>query len=198
MEYKNPTPVAVCLIPVLAHREVALLSIVRNNEPSKGFLAFPGGYVEEGETAQAAAARELLEETGMLTRADQWTLVDSKTNAKNRMLLFCLFHRVLSYAEYQGLVNAQAHDLTEVAGFGLVSEDKMIPPLEPGDRKDFLGFPLHVEAAREFFHRQRLSQERARNAARVVLERLADRGDIDEQTQAEMLSEVAQLVNNHC
>lgn len=199
MEYRNPTPVAVCLIPVRLplHREIALMCIVRNNEPAKGLLAFPGGYVEEGETAQAAAARELLEETGMRTTADQWKLTDSKTNAKNRILLFCQFHRTLSCAEYKDLVKLEAHDPAEVAGFALLTEDKVVPPMEPGERKDYVGFPLHVEAARQFFSRKRQAQERARNAARAVLERLADRGDIDEQTQDEMLSEVAQLVLLH-
>jgi len=197
MDYKNPTPVAVCLIPVQVHREIVLLCIIRNNEPAKGLLAFPGGYVEEGETAQAAAARELLEETGMRTTVDQWTLVDSKTNAKNRMLLFCLFHRALSLSEYQALVTSFGHNPAEVAGFSLLSEYHLVPPPEPGDRKDFLGFPLHVEAARDFFNRRRQALERARNAACAVLERLADRGDIDEQTQAEMQSEVAQLLHGN-
>src|SRR5690606_32027626 len=106
-------------------------------------------------------------------------------------------HRTLSHVEYTDLVQAGAHNPAEVAGFALMTEDMVVPPAEPGERKDFLGFPLHVAAARDFFRRNRMAQERARNAARAVLERLADRGDIDEQTQAEMLAEVAQLVHLH-
>ncbi len=42
-----------------------LLLIKRGKEPSKGLYAFPGGRVEAGETAEQAARREVLEETGL-------------------------------------------------------------------------------------------------------------------------------------
>ncbi|SNT72848.1 NUDIX hydrolase [Paracoccus seriniphilus] len=37
----------------------------RRNPPDAGLWGFPGGHVETGETALAAASRELLEETGV-------------------------------------------------------------------------------------------------------------------------------------
>ncbi|MBB93666.1 MAG: NUDIX hydrolase [Rhodobacteraceae bacterium] len=37
----------------------------RRKEPDAGLWGYPGGHVELGETALAAAARELLEETGV-------------------------------------------------------------------------------------------------------------------------------------
>lgn len=196
MDFKNPTPVAVNLIPVHFPRpgQFALLCIIRNNEPAKGLLAFPGGYVEEGETAQAAAARELHEEVGMKTEAHQWTLVDSKTNAKNRMLLFCEFNRALTYSEYQLITKARAHDPAEVAGFALLTEEKLNDLTDAAGNANALGFPLHVQAARDYFARVRQAKERSEKAARAILERLVDRGDIDEQTQEEVLTEVANLV----
>jgi 8-oxo-dGTP diphosphatase len=42
-----------------------LLLIRRKNEPFKGCYAFPGGFVEVGETTESAALRELKEETGL-------------------------------------------------------------------------------------------------------------------------------------
>ena len=48
----------------LKHGETLLL-VKRANEPAKDQWAFPGGRVERGEKLEAAARRELKEETGM-------------------------------------------------------------------------------------------------------------------------------------
>lgn len=51
------------------------LFIRRANEPFKGMLALPGGLVEEDETVEHAATRELKEETALRVREDQLRLI---------------------------------------------------------------------------------------------------------------------------
>ncbi|WP_425010644.1 NUDIX hydrolase [Paracoccus alkanivorans] len=43
-----------------------VLLVRRRNPPDAGLWGFPGGHVDPGETALAAAARELAEETGVV------------------------------------------------------------------------------------------------------------------------------------
>lgn len=63
--YPRPSLTADILVfrPVEGGHE--LLLIRRKNPPFEGCFALPGGFVEKGETAADAAARELLEETGL-------------------------------------------------------------------------------------------------------------------------------------
>lgn len=50
---------------VVLNAEGQLLLIRRKNPPFQGALALPGGFVDIGETVEAACRRELLEETGV-------------------------------------------------------------------------------------------------------------------------------------
>ncbi len=45
-----------------------IMLVQRDIEPGYGKWTFPGGFVERGETAEAAAQREALEETGLEVR----------------------------------------------------------------------------------------------------------------------------------
>jgi len=64
--YQFPRP-AVTVDIVLFHRlqRLEVLLIKRRKEPFKDRWAFPGGFVDENESLENAAARELQEETGL-------------------------------------------------------------------------------------------------------------------------------------
>ncbi len=55
---------------VVVHQNKVLL-VLRGQAPAKGLWAIPGGSVELGETLQAAAEREVLEETGLQIEAGE-------------------------------------------------------------------------------------------------------------------------------
>jgi 8-oxo-dGTP diphosphatase len=65
-EYPDVPRVAVGAIVFKAGR---VLLVKRGRPPSQGQWAIPGGRVELGETLQAAAEREINEETGLIIRA---------------------------------------------------------------------------------------------------------------------------------
>lgn len=62
MTFRNPLPVAVVIQPV----DDGVLTVRRTIEPRSGWLALPGGYIEFGESWQAAGAREMQEEAGLV------------------------------------------------------------------------------------------------------------------------------------
>lgn len=58
-----PHPYLTADVILYSYNKNSILLIERKNDPYKGFWAFPGGFVNEGETGKQAAIRELEEET---------------------------------------------------------------------------------------------------------------------------------------
>lgn len=57
-------------------RDDKVLLVKRGRAPSKGFLAFPGGRVEAGESDLEAVIREIAEETGLVaTELEPYTTI---------------------------------------------------------------------------------------------------------------------------
>jgi len=65
-EYPS-TPVPA--VGAIVFRRSDILLVKRGSEPNRGRWSVPGGALEAGETVEAAAVREVLEETGLEVRA---------------------------------------------------------------------------------------------------------------------------------
>lgn len=85
MAFSNPVPVAVALVPYKGK----LVGLRRGIEPRKGQIALPGGYINAGESYQAALTREVFEETGVLVPEKAWEVFHVGVSVEsNRILIF--------------------------------------------------------------------------------------------------------------
>ena len=95
-------------------------------------IAFPGGYINSGETFQQALTRELFEETGIQIPSEQWNVFHVGDSLQsNRLLVFGIC---------KGL---------EDVNFEFRSDETEEVLLI--DKATALGFPLHDEAKNKFF-----------------------------------------------
>ena len=63
-KHKNPAPAVDILISKNDNSKILLVR--RKNDPFKGMLSIPGGFINEGETAEDAMIREAKEETALV------------------------------------------------------------------------------------------------------------------------------------
>jgi 8-oxo-dGTP diphosphatase len=63
LEQKNPVPAVDFLISKENNSKILLVR--RKNDPFRGMLSIPGGFVSEGKTAEDAMRREAREETSL-------------------------------------------------------------------------------------------------------------------------------------
>ena len=103
-------------IAVLRHAGRVLL-VRRKNPPDAGRWGFPGGHVDPGETALAAALRELAEETGVQGRAQGYlTNLDIiQHDATGRLEFHFLLAVVL--CDYVSGTPVAADDVSDVGWF---------------------------------------------------------------------------------
>lgn len=141
-EWNNPATVAVGLIPISRTYEVpALAGIIRGKvgDDGLGQIALVGGFVNEGESIEAAMVREVEEEISFKSTLAIWSLLYSRhVPGKNLNLVFCLYR---DYVQPEILTTATPNE--EVAGFAYI------------DRMTKLAFPLHEEAVCLFYEKYR-------------------------------------------
>jgi 8-oxo-dGTP diphosphatase len=64
VKYRNPLPTVDIIIEVMAGREKRGIVLIERRDPPPGW-ALPGGFVDYGESLEAAAVREAREETSL-------------------------------------------------------------------------------------------------------------------------------------
>lgn len=114
--YDNPLPVVSSI--VMKDREVLLVK--RGNPPYKGKWCLPSGFAETGESIQAAALRELEEETGVIGQITGFVNADSVTNYYYGDLIFLTFE-----VEQTGGITMAGDDAVEVRYFPIHKTPKL-------------------------------------------------------------------------
>lgn len=101
-EHPHPAVTADSIIFGMKNNRLHVLLIERGNDPFKGKWAFPGGFMDEDETIEACAVRELQEETGLKDIALEQFYTFSEPNRDPR-------GRTLSVA-FLAFVNMEEHN----------------------------------------------------------------------------------------
>lgn len=137
--YKNPVPVVVGIIPVhtrLYHSHCGWLIQQRNIDPGKGGWALTSGYINYRETWQQALVRELQEEVGLITRPEDYHLVEVVNAANHNMLIFGAHN----YGVYSKEVHFSPNPEVSAIGF----------PMSPKYQE--LVFPVHNEVWQRYYN----------------------------------------------
>jgi len=115
---------------LVVHQNKVLL-ILRGEAPAKGMWAVPGGSVNIGETLQAAAEREVLEETGLEIKAGK--VIYSFEKIQHDKAGQVKYHYVILDLEAETLDPVQtltpADDAVEAGWFTLADLDRLNLPV---------------------------------------------------------------------
>ena len=118
MSIAEPVRPKLGAIAIVFHEDKFLL-VKRKKEPNANTWGFTGGHVELGETALAAAERELLEETGVIGKARSYlTNIDAITRDPAGGVRF---HYLLAAVrcEYQSGTPKAADDAADAGWFSV-------------------------------------------------------------------------------
>src|SRR6185437_6033271 len=89
--YSNTPAVGVGIIPI----NEGVLVVRRNIPPGVGELAFPGGWLNLGETWEVGVAREVFEETGIVVNPKKIKIADVKTATNGAVLIFGISEQLI-------------------------------------------------------------------------------------------------------
>jgi 8-oxo-dGTP diphosphatase len=103
--YRNPTPT----VDTIIQRDSRILLVKRKNDPFKGYLVLPGGFVNEGERVEDAAKREVKEETSLnIELLDILGVYSDPTRDPRRHMMSTVF--IAKISSHNEKVDAVAQD----------------------------------------------------------------------------------------
>ncbi|MBI5134644.1 NUDIX domain-containing protein [Candidatus Uhrbacteria bacterium] len=101
--YINPAP---CALALLTNNRNQLLFVVRGRDPRKGYLDLPGGFLEQGESAEQGIVRELKEELGVALKKIRYI-----ASYPDRYLYNSINYHVISSAFFGELSDSEARKM---------------------------------------------------------------------------------------
>ena len=108
-------------VGIILKKDNQILLVQRHNTDwASGYWNFPGGLLEENETLTAAAARETVEEVGVLVNPSDFTLahvIHVHTNKKNTQDILGFYF--IAHSWKGSPINNEPHRHSEIGWFDL-------------------------------------------------------------------------------
>jgi 8-oxo-dGTP diphosphatase len=145
-DYPRPAVASDCAVVSQEDGKWQVLLIERKHEPFKGKWALPGGFIEIDETTEAAAIRELKEETGIDVSEMEQIDTFSDVNRDPRGRVITILY--MAYVDKLKVVPEAGDDAEKAKWFNL-------------DRLPPLAFDQDLEAAK-VYERIRLNETKAK------------------------------------
>mgnify|MGYP003489083110 FL=1 len=138
IHYRNPTPVAVLLVPY----DGGLLMVRRGIMPRIGKFSLPGGFIVLGESWRRAGAREAFEEAQVIIPSPEESVYEYMVESIPNTTQIILF----------GLVRKDAPiEVKEFTPNEEATERLIIRKNNVDLYKDDIAFPLHLLAIQKYF-----------------------------------------------
>ena len=118
--YQNPLPSATAVIPRLGRPSEVVL-ITRKGGPRDGLLALPGGLLRYGETPEACARRETLEETQIAIEIEAPLAVIQVGYEYQGGLLMILEHAFLAAPIDRDLAGARSEEAHSIGFYDVAN-----------------------------------------------------------------------------
>ncbi len=110
-DYPRPAVSADCILFDRSGAHLKVLLVERKNDPFKGMWALPGGFIEEGETVEDGAHRELNEETGLKLKMEQFRVYSKPGRDPRGWIITIAFLAIAGEGNYEPIAGDDAKNV---------------------------------------------------------------------------------------